>query len=85
MNLDTTINIDFKKFFHWWGRELVFLVPKSLRQRLRERNGSVILLPLAQGFQVSLLDDTGHTLIERHIDSNPKSYYGYRLIWLCKN
>lgn len=75
MNLDTTINIDFKKFFQWWGRELVFLVPKSLRHRLRERHGSVILLPVAQGFQVSLLDDAGHTLIERHIDSNqPDSF-----------
>ena len=70
MNLNTTINFDVKKFFHWWGRELVFLVPKSLRQRLRERHGSVIFLPVQQGFQVTLLDDAGQTLIERHIDSN---------------
>ena len=70
MNLDTTINIDFKKFFQWWGRELVFLVPQALRQRFRERHGSVILLSVPQGFEVSLLDDAGQTLIQRTIDSS---------------
>lgn len=75
MNLDTTINIDFKKFFQWWGGELAFLVPRAVRQRLRERHGSVVLLPVAQGFDVSLLDDAGQILIQRHIDANqPDSF-----------
>lgn len=75
MNLNTTIDIDVKKFFQWWGRELVFLVPQALRQRLRERHGSVILLPVAQGFELSLLDDAGQTLLHRTIDSSqPDSF-----------
>lgn len=69
MNLDTTIDIDVKKFFQWWGRELAFLVPQALRQRLREHHGSVILVPVGQGFELSLLDDSGQTLIQRIIDA----------------
>lgn len=69
MNLNTTIDIDVKKFFQWWGRELVFLVPQIFRQRLREHHGSVILVPVGQGFELSLLDDSGQTLIKRIIDA----------------
>ncbi|PPD35897.1 MAG: fimbrial assembly protein [Methylomonas sp.] len=70
MNLDTTIDIDVKKFFQWWGRELAFLVPHRLRQRLRERHGRLIWSPAPQGFVVSLLDDAGETLLQSSIDSS---------------
>lgn len=70
MNLDTTINIDLHRFFQWWGRELAFLVPKSLRQRLRDRQGCVIFTPLAQGFEIKLLDDEGKIGAEHRLDLN---------------
>lgn len=70
MNLDTTIDFDLKKFFHWWGGELAFLVPKSLRRQLRERHGSVVFTPLSQGFAVIFLDDDGEVVVQRHLDLN---------------
>lgn len=75
MNLDTTIDFDLKKFFQWWAGELAFLVPKSLRQHLRERHGSVIFTPLAQGFEVVLLDDEEQVVVRSSVDlSQPDSF-----------
>lgn len=50
MNLDTTIDLDLKAFFQWWGRELAFLLPLRLRQRLRDRQGRLIVSSGAETF-----------------------------------
>jgi general secretion pathway protein L len=68
MNLDTTIDIDLKGFFNWWGRELVFLVPKALRQRLRDRHGCVILSPEVHGYVAVFFDDDGKVVVRRQLD-----------------
>ncbi len=80
MNLDTTIAIDLKGFFRWWGHELAFLVPKSLRQRLRDHDGSLIFTPLpadaaqalsnteGNGFDVSFLDEDGNVIHRQSLD-----------------
>lgn len=70
MNLDTTIDFDLKKFFQWWGGELAFLLPKSLRRYLRERHGSVIFSPLARGFDLVFLDDDDEVVAQRRLDLN---------------
>lgn len=75
MNLDSTIDFDLKKFFQWWSSELAFLVPESLRKRLRERQGFVIFSPASQGFLVSLLDDEQNLQLQQRIDLNqPESF-----------
>ena len=43
LNLDTTINLDFKKFLRWWGRELSFLLPGSVRQIIYDNQGRLIV------------------------------------------
>lgn len=68
MNLDTTINIDLKGFFNWWGKELAFLVPKSLRQRLRDRHGCVVFTQEVQGYSVVFFDDDGKAVVRRQLD-----------------
>lgn len=68
MNLDTTIDFDLKGFFQWWGRELGFLVPKFLRQRLRDRHGLLIFTPQAQGFVLEFFDDEANLLLQQQID-----------------
>jgi len=75
MNLDTTIDIDFKGFFQWWGRELAFLVPQNLRRKLRDHQGYVIFTPLPQGFEVKFFDEDDKLLMERRIDSTETGSY----------
>lgn len=68
MNLDTTIDIDLKGFFRWWGRELAFLVPKTLRQQLREHQGYAIFSPVAQGFEVAFFDDDEQLIVRQRMN-----------------
>lgn len=80
MNLDSTIDIDLKGFFQWWGRELAFLVPKSLRRQLRDRQGYVIFSPSAQkpqalGFDVALFDDDENVIAQRYFDLSEANRY----------
>ncbi|MDO9168682.1 MAG: PilN domain-containing protein [Methylobacter sp.] len=44
-NLNSTINLDVKKFFRWWLRELDFLVPEKIRQLVNEKQGCIIVRP----------------------------------------
>lgn len=67
MNLDTTIAIDLKGFFHWWGKELAFLVPKSLRQRLREHSGRLVYIPSTSGFDGYFFDDDGNLMTQQSV------------------
>ncbi len=51
-NLNSTIDLDVKKFFRWWQRELSFLVPDKIRQRIFEQRGFIIVRP--EGSQLAL-------------------------------
>jgi len=75
MNLDTTIDIDLKGFFQWWGKELAFLAPKALRRQLRDRHGNVIFTPNGQGFDVVFYDDDGNTVTQRRIEPADIGHY----------
>jgi general secretion pathway protein L len=44
-NLNSTIDLDAKKFFRWWLRELDFLVPEKVRQLVNEKQGFIVVRP----------------------------------------
>jgi len=44
-NLNSTIDIDFKRFLRWWWRELSFLVPEKIKQLVNDRRGFIIVSP----------------------------------------
>jgi len=44
-NLNSTIDLDVKKFFRWWLRELDFLVPEKIRRLVHEKQGFIIVRP----------------------------------------
>ncbi|CAA9892166.1 General secretion pathway protein L [Candidatus Methylobacter favarea] len=45
LNLNSTIDLEFKKFFRWWKRELAFLVPEKIKQLVNDRHGFIIMRP----------------------------------------
>ncbi|MFI3185498.1 MAG: PilN domain-containing protein [Methylococcaceae bacterium] len=51
-NLNSTIDLDVKKFFRWWQRELSFLVPEKIKLRIFEQRGFIIVRP--EGSQLAL-------------------------------
>ena len=44
-SLNSTIDLDVKKFLRWWLRELDFLVPKKIKQLFFEQQGFIIVRP----------------------------------------
>ncbi len=45
LNLNSTIDLDFKQFLRWWKRELTFLIPEKAKQLLTEKQGFIIISP----------------------------------------
>ena len=52
LNLNSTIDLNFKQFFRWWKRELAFLVPEKIRELVNDRQGFIIIRP--EGSQLVL-------------------------------
>ena len=52
LNLNSTIDLEFKQFFRWWKRELGFLVPEKIKQLVDDKQGYIIISP--EGSQLVL-------------------------------
>ena len=71
MNLQTTIDFDLKGFFHWWGQELSFLIPKKIRHALSDRPASLVFTPENLGFSACLFPEgqLSQPLFTRYLES----------------
>ena len=45
LNLNSTIDLNFKQFFRWWKRELAFLVPEKIKELVNDQQGFIIIRP----------------------------------------
>jgi general secretion pathway protein L len=52
-NLNSAIDLDFKKFFRWWKRELGFLVPDKIKELISDKRGTIIVRPDGNQFSLS--------------------------------
>lgn len=52
-NLNSAIELDFKKFLRWWKRELSFLIPDRIKQLVSDRHGTLIVRPEGNQFALS--------------------------------
>lgn len=52
-NLNSAIDLDFKKFFRWWKRELSFLVPNKIKKLVSDQRGTIIVRPEGNQFALS--------------------------------
>ena len=43
LNLNSTIDLNFKSLFRWWKRELGFLVPEKIKQLFNDQPGFIIV------------------------------------------
>lgn len=57
MNLQTTIDLDLKRFFRWWGGELAFLVPRAVTRFLSMHRARLAFTAANGGFEVGLHRD----------------------------
>ncbi|MFZ2172147.1 MAG: PilN domain-containing protein [Methylococcaceae bacterium] len=52
LNLNSTINLDFRRFLRWWKHELGFLVPEKIKRLMNDKQGFIIIKP--EGNQLAL-------------------------------
>lgn len=55
LKLDTTIELDFTRFLRWWGNELSFLIPTSLRRLLGAANDYLLISHKEEGIAIEYL------------------------------
>lgn len=53
LNLNSNIELDAKKFYRWWTRELAFLVPEKIRQLVNDRSGYVVVRTAGNRLQLA--------------------------------
>ena len=77
LNLNSTIDLDFKTFLHWWGRELAFLVPERIRDIFSHKQGFIIV-SAAEDQQLSLtyqVDGQTEHLATLEPDKSTNTYF----------
>ena len=52
-NLNSAIELDYRKFFHWWQRELLSLIPENIKEFITDRHGTLIVRPEGTQFSFS--------------------------------
>ena len=57
LNLNSTIDLNFKQFIRWWKRELAFLVPEKIRELVNDRQGFIIIRPEGSQLVLSYLSN----------------------------
>lgn len=62
LNLNSTIDLDFKKFFKWWRKELAFLVPEKLKLLISDKHETVIVTTQGNQFELTLFGESPETL-----------------------
>lgn len=53
LNLNSTIDLDFKSFWRWWTRELGFLLPEPLKRLINDKQGFLVICPEQGGLALS--------------------------------
>ncbi|WP_394752047.1 PilN domain-containing protein [Crenothrix sp.] len=77
MNLNSTIDLDVKKLWHWWVGELSFLVPEKVKQLVTDKRGTVIVHPDGNQFVLSFVDDQHSEQLAR-LDRNETGIAQYK-------
>lgn len=54
VKLDSTIDRELKRFFHWWGNELASLLPERVREIFGRRRPKLILVRSGEGGALTL-------------------------------
>lgn len=79
LNLNSTIDLDIKKFFRWWRKELGFLVPEKLKEIINDRRGTIVVRPEGNQFDLTyVLDGQVEPLIK--LDRNESGAAQYKAL-----
>ncbi|MFZ2726559.1 MAG: PilN domain-containing protein [Methylococcaceae bacterium] len=78
-NLNSTIELDYKKFLRWWWRELSFFIPEKIKQLITNEVGLMIISPHKRQFLIHYQHNEQSELIAtlERSDSNNNLFKNY--------
>lgn len=77
LNLSSNIDLDFKKFFRWWGRELSFLIPDRLSRLIMDRPGFIVVKSLGNRLELAYRTESATEFLAT-LERNEESLTQYR-------
>ena len=57
LNLNSTVNFDFKSFLRWWRRELILWIPEKIRYFITDQQGFIIVTPEAGQLKLTYVNN----------------------------
>lgn len=79
VDLNSTINLDLKKFLRWWRKELCFLVPEKIRLLIYDKQGSVIIRTKGDQLELTYIKDDQSEVIAI-LDRNEEGIAKYKAL-----
>jgi len=79
LNLNSTIDLEFNKFFRWWTHELAFLVPEKIKRLVHEQQGFLIVTPKDRYLELSYNAD-GNTEVLATLERNEAGIAQYAVL-----
>ena len=79
LDLNSTIDLNFKQFFRWWKQELGFLVPKQLMRLVDVKEGFIIIRPDENHLELNYLLN-GQTEFLARLDRNESGIDQYKAL-----
>jgi len=77
LNLNSTVDLDFKAFLSWWQRELGQLVPENVKRLVTDQQGFIIITPEPGKLHLSFEED-GERQYLTSLDRNEGSAAWYQ-------
>jgi general secretion pathway protein L len=78
LNLNSTIDLNFKQFYRWWMRELSFLIPEKIRLLIGDKQGVLIINPMATQLEI-IYSQEGSDEVIAVIDRGDRNFSFQRL------
>ena len=63
LNLNSTVNFDFKSFLRWWRRELILWIPEKIRYFITDKQGFIIVTPEAGQLKLTYVNNNQSILL----------------------
>lgn len=83
LNLNKSIDLDVKKFFHWWKKELSFLIPSKIKKLVIEERGLIMIRTMDNQLELTFrFDDRVQTL--GRVDRNEAGFARFAT-WMANN
>ena len=79
LDLNSTIDLNFRQFLRWWKHELGFLVPEKIKQLVNDKQGFIIISPEGSQLALTYTDNEQSEFLAK-LDRNESGIARYKVL-----